>query len=88
MNARTGSGSTLLIDAVRRGDGFAAQFLLDQPSCDVNRADRSGADTALHLASTYADTAGDAQTYAEMLAVARRLVEECGADVNVRNEKG
>lgn len=80
-------GSSLLIDAVRRSDAFAAQFLLDQ-SCDVNLADRNSADTALHLACTYAQTATDAGTYAEMLAVARRLLEQHDADPNLRNQKG
>lgn len=88
VNAYTGDGSTLLIDAVRRGDGYAAQFLLDQ-QCNVNLTDRSSADTALHLASTYAETAtDDATTYADMLAVAKRLLEECDSDVNLRNQKG
>lgn len=80
-------GSTLLIDAIKRGDGFAAQFLLEQ-RCNVNLVDRNSADTALHLASTYADSGADSATYEDMLTVARSLLDEHRADPNLRNQKG
>lgn len=79
-------GSTLLIDAVKRSDGFSAQFLLDN-SCDVNLIDRNTADTALHLVCTYAEKSSDARTYKEMLIIGEKLLEH-DANPNIQNQKG
>lgn len=78
----------MLIDAVKRGDGFAAKFLLDQPSCNATLTDRTSDDSALHLACTYAESTCDPTTYDEMLEVAKRLLSEHKADPNLRNQKG
>lgn len=73
---------------MKRGDGFAAQFLLQQ-HCDPNLCDRSTGHTALHLASTYAEcNTDDAKTYAEMFDVASALLNEHKADPNLSNKKG
>lgn len=72
---------------MRRGDGFSAQFLLDQ-NCNVNLTDRGSGDTALHLVSTYAEKSSDVTSYTEMLDVAKCLLDTHKADANLRNQKG
>lgn len=79
-------GCTLLIDAVKRGDGFAAQFLLEK-ECDVNLTSRVTANTALHLVCTYSEKSCDSETLNEMIAVGKTLLEK-KADPNVQNRKG
>lgn len=79
-------GCTLLIDSVKRGDGFAAQFLLEK-DCDVNLTSRVTADTALHLVCTYSEKSCDLETLNEMIAVGKTLLEK-KADPNVQNRKG
>lgn len=79
-------GSTLLIDAVKRGDGFSAQFLLDQ-NCNVNLTDRSTLDTALHLVCTYNEKSTDPTTYKDMVLVGKALLQH-SADTNMQNNKG
>lgn len=79
-------GCTLLIDAVKRGDGFAAQFLLER-DCDVNLTSRVTADAALHLVCTYSEKSCDSETLSEMNAVGKILLEK-KADPNVQNRKG
>lgn len=79
-------GSTLLIDAVKRGDGFAAHFLLEK-DCDVNLTSRVTADTALHLVCTYSEKSCDAETLTEMISVGKVLLEK-KADPNVQNRRG
>lgn len=86
-NQHSLQGCTLLVDAVRRGDGFSAQFLLDH-GCNVNLSDRGSADTALHLVSTYAEKSTDGTSYTEMLSVAKCLLDTHKADTNLRNQKG
>lgn len=79
-------GCTLLIDAVKRGDGFAAQFLLEK-DCDVNLMSKISADTALHLVCTYSEKSCDTDTFDDMLLVAEALVQK-SADPNVQNRRG
>lgn len=79
-------GCTLLIDAVKRGDGFAAQFLLEN-DCDVNLTAKETADTALHLVCTYSDKSCDNDTFNDMILVAEALIQK-GADPNVQNRRG
>lgn len=71
---------------MKRGDGFAAQFLLDK-NCDVNLTSRVTADTALHLICTYSEKSCDSETFNEMIAVGKTLLEK-RADPNVQNRKG
>lgn len=81
-------GCTLLIDAVQRGDGFTAQFLLDR-DCDVNLTARSTADTALHIVCTYSEKSSDidSDTYKEMVLVGKALLLK-RADPNLQNNRG
>lgn len=76
----------MLIDAVKRGDGFAAQFLLEK-DCDVNLTSRVTADTALHLVCTYSDKSCDPETLTEMNSVGKTILEKKG-DPNVQNRLG
>lgn len=81
-------GCTLLVDAVGRGDGFTAQFLLDH-DCDVNLTARSTADTALHIVCTYSEKASeiDGDTAKEMVLVGKALLSK-QADPNLQNNRG
>lgn len=78
-------GCTLLIDAVKRGDGFAAQFLLEK-DCNVNLASRTTADTALHLVCTYSEKTNENDTK-DMVLVGKALLQK-GADSNLQNNRG
>lgn len=75
----------MLIDAIKRGDGFAAQFLLEK-DCDVNLVSTIS-DTALHLVCTYSEKSCDAETFSDMIMVAETLIQK-GADPNVQNRQG
>ncbi|XP_055542467.1 rabankyrin-5 isoform X2 [Wyeomyia smithii] len=86
INAFTSDGCTLLVDSVRRGDGFAAQFLLDK-GCNVDMITRDTSDTALHLVCTYAEKSTDSETFRDMLSVGRQLLK-WRADPNMQNMKG
>ncbi|XP_055377542.1 rabankyrin-5 [Condylostylus longicornis] len=86
INAYTAEGNTLLIDAIKRGDGFSAEFLLAR-NCDVNLTSKTTSDTALHLVSQYSIDSTDADTYKDMLEVGKKLLAlKC--DVNLQNSKG
>lgn len=71
---------------MKRGDGFAARFLLEH-GCDVNLTARVTADTALHLICTYSEKSCDTDTFAEMAAIGKMAVEN-GADLNAQNRQG
>lgn len=79
-------GNTLLIDAIKRGDSFTAQFLLEK-GCNVDLVTRDTSDTALHLVCTYAERSTDAETHREMLSIGRQLLKQ-QADPNMQNSKG
>lgn len=79
-------GCTLLIDAVQRGDGFSAQFLLDK-ECDVNLTSKLTADTALHIVCTYSEKSCENDTYKDMVLVGKALLQK-GADPNLQNNRG
>lgn len=79
-------GCTLLIDAIKRGDGFAAQFLLEK-DCNVNLSSKDTTDTALHLVCTYSEKSCDKDTFNDMISVAEALLQK-GADPNVQNRRG
>lgn len=78
-------GCTLLIDAIKRGDAFAAQFLLER-DCDVNLMSKETSDTALHLVCTYSEKS-DKDTYSDMISIAEALIQK-GVDPNVQNRRG
>lgn len=87
VNASNSDGVPLLIEAISRGDGFAAEFLLDN-GCEVNVTSRKTGDSALHLIATYSEsTTTDDRTYKDMLAVGIRLIDG-GAKINIQNGRG
>lgn len=86
VNARNSEGTTLLIDAIKRGDGFAAKFLLDN-NCKVNLTTGESEDTALHYICTYSRETSDPETFKEMLEVGRKILS-MNAEVNKQNSKG
>lgn len=79
-------GCTLLIDAVKRGDGFSAQFLLEN-DCNVNLTAKQTNDTALHIVCTYSEKSTDSDTYNDMVSIGKLLIEK-SADINLQNSKG
>lgn len=86
VNARNSDGATLLIDAIKRGDGFAANFLLEN-NCDVNLTTKESEDTALHYICTYSRETSDPATFNEMLEVGKKILEK-GVEINKQNSKG
>lgn len=86
VNARNSEGATLLIDAIKRGDGFSAKFLLEN-NCDINLTTRSGDDTALHLICTFSQETSEPTAYKEMLEIGR-LMLSLKVDVNRQNSRG
>lgn len=86
VNARNSEGATLLIDSIKRGDGFAAKFLLEN-KCDVNLTTRGSEDTALHLICTFSKETSDLEVYTEILDVGRKILS-LEVDVNKQNSKG
>ncbi|XP_037922390.1 rabankyrin-5 [Hermetia illucens] len=86
VNAYDAEGCTLLIDAVKRGDGFSAKFLLDK-NCNVNLTSKSTKDTALHLVCASSENSVDPETYQEMLSVGKQILQ-LNADVNAQNAEG
>uniref|UniRef100_A0A1L8DIW4 Ankyrin n=1 Tax=Nyssomyia neivai TaxID=330878 RepID=A0A1L8DIW4_9DIPT len=86
VNAVNGDGCTLLIDAVKRGDGFSALFLLEK-GANVNLTSKVMGDTALHIVVTYARKSTDEDTFEEMLKVGQKILE-CEPNVNAQNTRG
>lgn len=86
VNAFNSDGSSLLIDAVKRGDAFSANFLLDN-DCKVNLTDRKTDDTALHLICTHSEATTDANTYKDMVLFGKALLQN-QADPNLQNSQG
>lgn len=79
-------GCTLLIDAIQRGDGFSAQFLIEK-ECNVNLTSRVTSDTALHLVCTYSEKSSEGEIYKDMVLVGKTLLQR-DADPNLQNVRG
>ncbi|XP_055853313.1 rabankyrin-5 [Episyrphus balteatus] len=86
INAYDAEGSTLLIDAIKRADEFAANFLLDR-NCEVNLPHRVTSDTALHLVCNYSSKNVDSETFNNMLEIGKKILDR-KADVNLQNQRG
>uniref|UniRef100_A0A6B2EBK2 Ankyrin n=1 Tax=Phlebotomus kandelakii TaxID=1109342 RepID=A0A6B2EBK2_9DIPT len=86
VNAFNLDGCTLLIDAVKRGDGFSSLFLLEK-NVNVNLTSKMTGDTALHIVVTYSKKSTDEETYQEMLDVGRKILD-CQPDPNIQNKRG
>lgn len=86
VNAKIGDGSTLLIDSIKRGDGFSARFLLDH-DCDVNLVTDGTQDTALHIICTYAKESTESSVYKEMIEMGRVILSK-NCDINKQNAQG
>uniref|UniRef100_A0A1B0CGM8 Putative ankyrin n=1 Tax=Lutzomyia longipalpis TaxID=7200 RepID=A0A1B0CGM8_LUTLO len=86
VNAVNADGCTLLIDAVKRGDGFSALFLLEK-GANVNLTSKVTGDTALHIAVTFSKKSTDEDTFEEMLKVGQKILE-CHPNVNAQNTRG
>lgn len=86
VNARNADGSTLLIDAIKRGDGFSARFLLER-ECDANLVTSSTEDAALHVICTYAKESTDPTVFKEMLEIGKIILSK-SVEINKQNAKG
>ncbi|XP_061389135.1 rabankyrin-5 [Musca vetustissima] len=86
INAYDAEGSTILIDAVKRGDIFSAEFLLER-NCDLNLTSRSNADTALHIVCAYNPNNTDSEVYSNMVRVGEKILS-LKPDVNIQNRIG
>jgi ankyrin repeat protein len=88
VNATVNSeGATLLIDAIKRSDGFSANFLLDH-KCDVNLTSNDTGDMALHMICTYSKDSSSSETFREMLDVGKKIIGRQNLEVNKQNSKG
>lgn len=85
-DARDNQGWTLLHRAVERGDGYAAQFLLEH-AASVSIATPERGDTALHLISTCSPETTSEETVSAMTSVAKHLLDR-GLDPNLQNKQG
>ncbi|EDV98551.1 GH22346 [Drosophila grimshawi] len=86
VNAYDAKGSTLLIDAVRRADHFAANFLLSQ-KCLVDLLSRPSADTALHIVCSYGETQANSNDFTQMTDIGKQIID-CKPNVNIKNMHG
>lgn len=86
VNAKNADGSTLLIDSIKRGDGFSARFLLDH-DCDVNLVTDGTEDTVLHIICTYAKESTEPDVYKEMIEIGQMFLSK-NCDINKQNSKG
>ncbi|KAI9579988.1 rabankyrin-5 [Glossina fuscipes] len=86
VNAYDAQGYTPLIDAVKRGDKFSADFLLER-QCQLDLMSRQTADTVLHIICAYDPSETNSETYSSMVEVGKRIVE-LKPDVNVQNHLG
>ncbi|XP_058978821.1 rabankyrin-5 [Musca domestica] len=86
INAYDAEGSTILIDAIKRGDKFSAEFLLER-NCDLNLASRLTADTALHVVCAYNPKNTDPVVFSNMVDIGK-LIINMKPDVNIQNRLG
>ncbi|XP_062122617.1 rabankyrin-5 [Drosophila sulfurigaster albostrigata] len=86
VNAYDANGSTLLIDAVKKSDNFAADFLLSQ-NCIVDNLSRPSSDTALHIICSYGRSNCDQNDFSQMLDIGRKILQ-CNPNVNIQNIQG
>ncbi|XP_023035868.1 rabankyrin-5 [Drosophila willistoni] len=86
LNAYDADGSTLLIDAIKKGDEFAANFLLDH-DCLLNLSSRPSADTALHIVCSYVENQSNHETFLSIIDIGKRILER-KPNVNIQNLQG
>ncbi|XP_017848794.1 rabankyrin-5 [Drosophila busckii] len=86
INAYDADGSTLLIDAVRRNDHFAADFLLNH-NCLVDLLSRPSSDTALHIVCNYGKEERNKDALNNMIEIGRKILDR-NPDVNIQNLQG
>ncbi|KAM8703214.1 hypothetical protein ACLKA7_007920 [Drosophila subpalustris] len=86
LNAYDANGSTLLIDAVKRTDHFAADFLLSQ-NCLVDLLSRPSSDSALHIICSYGKANSDPNDLAQMIDIGSKILQR-NPNVNIQNLQG
>ncbi|XP_064544438.1 rabankyrin-5 isoform X1 [Drosophila montana] len=86
VNAYDAEGNTLLIDAVRKADHFAADFLLNH-NCLVDLVSRPSSDTALHIACSYGENQGNQENFNQMIDIGKKILQ-CKPNVNIQNYQG
>ncbi|EDW37972.1 GL12350 [Drosophila persimilis] len=86
VNAYDAKGSTLLIDALKKGDVFSAKFLLDQ-NCILDLISRPSADTVLHIICSYVESQTDRETFEQINELGKNILQR-KANVNIQNVRG
>ncbi|XP_037823692.1 rabankyrin-5-like [Lucilia sericata] len=86
INAYDSEGSTILIDAVKRGDKFAADFLLER-NCELDLTSRSTADTVLHILCAYNPKETDAEVFSNMIEIGKKVIS-MKPNINLQNRQG
>ncbi|XP_034475641.1 rabankyrin-5 [Drosophila innubila] len=85
LNAYDANGLTLLMDAVKRADHFAADFLLSQ-NCLVDPLSRPSSDSALHIVCSYG-TNSDRNELSQMIDIGTKILHR-KPNVNIQNLLG
>ncbi|XP_017140975.1 rabankyrin-5 [Drosophila miranda] len=86
VNAYDAKGSTLLIDALKKGDVFSAKFLLDQ-NCFLDLISRPSSDTVLHIICSYVESQTDRETFEQINELGKNILQR-KANVNIQNVRG
>ncbi|XP_044313368.1 rabankyrin-5 isoform X2 [Drosophila rhopaloa] len=86
INALNIEGSTLLIAALRNGDVFSANFLLEE-NCLLDLSPDPSSDTALHIICNFVEYSNNPDNFAEILKVGKNILLR-NPNVNIQNVKG
>ncbi|KAH8379366.1 hypothetical protein KR009_004439, partial [Drosophila setifemur] len=86
INAFDIEGSPLLIWALRNGDAFSANFLLEK-NCQLDLLSRPSSDTALHIICNYGESKNNRDICEEMIEVGKSILLK-KPNINIQNVKG
>lgn len=86
VNAYDAKGCTLLIDAVKKADNFAADFLLNH-NCLVDLVSRPSSDSALHIVCSYGEIDENPESFSHMIDIGKKILQR-KANVNLQNNQG
>ncbi|KAH8288003.1 hypothetical protein KR054_008722, partial [Drosophila jambulina] len=86
INAVDKEGYTLLMGALRSGDAFSANFLLDQ-NCLLDLSSGPSAETALHIICSYGESRNDQNLFGKLIKIGMKMLQK-DSNVNVQNKNG
>ncbi|XP_064612506.1 rabankyrin-5-like [Liolophura sinensis] len=86
VNKRDNAGKCLLHKAIKRGDEFSAEFLI-QHQADVNAVTHMDRETPLHMVSSFSPEVTSEETVQGMTRIAKLLLDS-GANANAQDTEG